>query len=61
MRHLVIYDSIYGNTQKIAEEIATSIKGKAVYVQDFKNETLNDVTLLVVGSPTHGGRPTPCD
>lgn len=58
MTSLVIYDSLFGNTKKIAETIAEELKGKAVNVRDFKNEMLESVALLIVGSPINGWRPT---
>ena len=61
MRALVVFDSAYGNTEQIAKEIADGIG-----VQDLKTlraseagaADLSGVELLVVGSPTQGGRPT---
>lgn len=41
MKLLVVYDSQFGNTRKIAEVIAETIRGKAVKVSDFKKEMLN--------------------
>lgn len=58
MRSLVVYDSYYGNTQKIAETVADEIEGRLVKVQDFRKEILQDVTLLIVGCPIHGWRPS---
>lgn len=58
MNKLVVYDSLYGNTEKVALEIAKSISAKAVNVSEIGIADLKDVDLLVVGSPTQGGRPT---
>lgn len=55
---LVIYDSQYGNTQKVAQAIADSISAKIISVSDIRNDNLKDLDLLVVGSPTQGGRAT---
>lgn len=60
MRALVVYDSVYGNTEKIAEAIGGAITGevevlRAGEVGPLKLET---ITLLVVGVPTQGGRAT---
>jgi flavodoxin len=59
MKRLVIYDSQYGNTEKVAQEIAKSLSAKAVPFSDVKSSDMNGLDLLVVGSPTQGGRATP--
>lgn len=58
MKNLVIYDSCFGNTEKIAEAIAKSISTKAIKINDIKDANLNEVELIILGCPTHGGRPT---
>lgn len=58
MTILVIYDSLFGNTQIVAETIAETVKGKSVRVTDFRKEMLDGVSLLVVGCPIHGWRPS---
>jgi flavodoxin len=58
MNSLIIYDSQFGNTRKVAEEIAGTLKGKAIYVKDFKKNMLKSLNLLVVGSPIQAWRPT---
>lgn len=57
MNTLVIFDSNYGNTQKIAEAIAGELNAKAVNVSDLNQLELGGVELLVVGSPIIGWRP----
>lgn len=61
MKALVIYDSVYGNTQKIAQAIGDSLTGevKVVQVGDINASEVRSFDLLVVGSPVHGGRATP--
>ena len=63
MKALVIYDSFFGNTEKIAQAIGSALAAQAeVQVQrvgDVKPEQLTGLDLLVVGSPTRGFRPTP--
>lgn len=56
MAKLVVYDSQYGNTKKIAEEIAGVIGAKAVRVQDFSPGMLQGISHLVVGCPVHAWR-----
>jgi flavodoxin len=59
---LIIYDSAYGNTgmiaRTVAAELAKSANALAVAVQDTWLENLDAVDLLIIGSPTQGGRPT---
>lgn len=60
MNTLVLYDSNFGNTKSIAEEIAinTVSGGKIKSAKDFRISDLNDVEVLIVGSPINGWRPT---
>ena len=58
MKKLVIYDSQYGNTQKVAEAVAKSISGKPLCVSDINATDLTGVEILIVGSPTQGGQST---
>jgi flavodoxin len=58
MKTLVVYDSQFGNTKKVAETVAAVLKGKAVNVSDFHDEMLKGVTVLIVGSPILGWRPS---
>jgi menaquinone-dependent protoporphyrinogen IX oxidase len=60
MKGIVIYDSSYGNTRKIGETIAETLKESgievdAVYVKDVKKLSANDYDFLVLGSPTRAG------
>ncbi len=63
MKYLVIYDSIFGNTEKIAraigQELAKSGQGETLRVSDVGAGQLADLDLLVVGSPTRAFQPTP--
>ena len=60
MKTLVIYDSVYGNTQAIAQAIGQAIPGdvQVLRARQVDTSTLESVDLLIVGTPTHGGRPT---
>ena len=62
MRALILYDSVFGNTEKIAQSMGTAWGNQdevqVVRVTDFTMEHLADVKMLVVGSPTRGFRPT---
>ena len=63
MKALVIYDSVFGNTEKIAQAIGaalgeTGASVQVVRVTDIKPDSLPGVELLLVGSPTRGFRAT---
>jgi len=60
MKALVIYDSVFGNTEKVARAISDSLgaESTAIRVGDASHEQLNGLGLLVVGSPTRAFRPT---
>lgn len=60
MKILVIYDSQYGNTEQIAKAIGEGIGGevKVVKVTAANPAEAGSYDLLIVGSPTQGGRQT---
>ncbi len=58
MKAVVIYDSVFGNTEKLAQSIAAAHGTKAIPVSQEDTGQLRGVDLLVVGSPTSGFRPT---
>ena len=58
MNALVLYDSLFGNTHKVANVIAATLTCHAVVVRDFREAMLDGISLLVVGSPIQGWRPT---
>ncbi|MFW6313549.1 MAG: flavodoxin family protein [Spirochaetota bacterium] len=63
MKSLVVYDSVFGNTEEIARAIAGVLASagevKAARVADVESRDLDGVDLLVVGSPTRAFRATP--
>jgi len=63
MKALVVYDSVYGNTEKIARAIGEAItpsgEVKVLRASEMNTSGLASLDLLIVGSPVHGGRPTP--
>jgi flavodoxin I len=63
MKALVVYDSIYGNTEKIAQAIGGALGPQAevqvMRVGDAKPEHVVGLSLLVAGAPTHGSMPSP--
>jgi len=61
MKALVVFDSTWGNTEKIAKAIAEGIGGdtRAVRVGTTQAAELDRLDLLVLGSPVLGGRSSP--
>ncbi|MDD5289217.1 MAG: flavodoxin family protein [Dehalococcoidales bacterium] len=60
MKALVVYDSAYGNTEKIARAIGSAITGdvKTLRAGEVNPSDWALLDLLVVGSPTQGGKAT---
>ncbi len=60
VERLVIYDSFFGNTQKIAESIGEAL-GDAVVkkVSEVSQDDLENLKILIVGSPTRAFQPSP--
>lgn len=58
MRSLIIYDSTYGNTEKVAQAISQAIAGEVRRVGLVSPSDLKGFDLVVIGSPTMGGKPT---
>jgi len=62
LKTLIIYDSIFGNTEKIAQAIGNSLSSRenveTLRVSDVKPEQLIGLELLIVGSPTRVFKPT---
>jgi flavodoxin len=61
MKALVVYDSAYGNTEEIAGAIGQALgeDTRVVRVGEADWDGLNRYELVIVGSPTQAGRPTP--
>lgn len=60
MKTLVVYDSVYGNTEIVARAIADALAGEVEVrrVGQVGSADWEGVDLLVIGSPTHGALPT---
>ena len=62
MKAMVVYDSVFGNTGKIAQAIGHALGSEEavvmVRVSEVKPEQLAGLTLLIVGSPTRQFSPT---
>jgi flavodoxin len=61
MEAFIIYDSMYGNTEKIARAIGDGLTGEVnvVRIGDVNPFEVKTCDLLILGSPVHGGRATP--
>jgi len=63
MNTLVVYDSQYGNTERVAQVIAQTMRAfgpvRIVRASVALAVELEDVDTLIIGSPTQGWRPTP--
>ena len=60
MKGIVVYDTSYGNTQKIAETIVETLKETGIEtdlfnVKEVKKLSAKDYNFLVLGSPTKFG------
>lgn len=63
MKALVVYESVFGNTEKVAQAIGSALGSPeevaVVRVADARPEQLAGLDVLVVGSPTRAFRPMP--
>jgi flavodoxin I len=63
MKVLIVYDSVFGNTEQIAQAIGQALGAKennveTLQVNEVQVEKLHGLDFLIVGSPTRGFRPT---
>lgn len=62
MKALVIYDSVFGNTEKIAQGIGEALGSpeevSTVQVKEVNLDQLSGLDILVVGSPTRAFKAT---
>lgn len=57
MKTLIVYDSYFGNTQKVAEAIGQSIEGSLVYKVGEIGQ-IEGYEKIIIGSPTRAFRAT---
>ena len=55
---IILYDSLYGNTRKVAMSLTRGLESGGVYVdvipiQDFEMNQLNNYEFIGIGGPTH--------
>jgi flavodoxin I len=60
MKTIVIYDSLYSNTEQVAKAIGGGIGGEVKIVKAAEADTasLGSYDLIIIGGPTQGGRHT---
>ena len=62
MKVLIVYDSQFGNTEKLAKAIAVALGSKedihVLRVNTVKEEDMKGLDILIVGSPIHAWGPT---
>lgn len=60
MKALVVYDSNFGNTKLIAEEVAENLGNdvRTLSVREFNAKDMVGIELLVLGSPINGWNAT---
>jgi flavodoxin I len=60
MKCLIIYDSYFGNTEKVAQAIGSALAAtmnvEVVRINDLKPEQLSGAEILIAGTPTRGFR-----
>ena len=53
MNGIVIYDTKFGNTQKVAEAIAQHLKAEVMNAANVEVSSLQNYDFMVFGCPTH--------
>ncbi len=63
MNILIVYDTVFGNTEKIAQAMGNAVKSKSfvrvIPAAEFTAAQLAETDLLIIGSPTRQFRATP--
>ncbi len=59
MKALIVYDSAFGNTEKIAQAMGEAIGCEARRVTEVQPGQLTGLYVLIVGSPTQKFQPLP--
>ena len=63
MQTLIVYDSYFGNTEKVAQQIGKSLgspkEAEVCRVKEAAQQKLKGLKILVVGSPTRAFSPSP--
>ncbi len=60
---IFVYDTQFGNTRELAEHMCSELEKNHTtslfHIEEIPPEELSSPDLIVIGTPTHGGRPTP--
>lgn len=59
MKAMIIYDSVYGNTEKLAKAVGKELGCDFIHVSFASASSIKGLGLLIIGTPTHGGMPSP--
>ncbi len=63
MKSLIVFDSVFGNTERVAchlrDILAETGESTAVRVADYSQDMLRGTELLLLASPTRAFKPTP--
>lgn len=60
MNTTIVYDSLFGNTGNVAKAMGAALpNARVMAVDDAKGISWSEGDLLIVGSPTQAGRPSP--
>lgn len=59
MKTLIVYDSVFGNTEKVAQAMGVALGCEARRVTEVTPEQVAGLDVLIVGSPTRAFSPTP--
>jgi flavodoxin len=63
MKALVIYDSFFGNTERVAQAMGEALEPhgtvEVARVSEVQQEQVTSLDYLIVGSPTRGFSPSP--
>lgn len=59
LKFLIAYDSVYGNTKQLAEAMVEAVEGshesQLLHASEATTADLENIDLVVIGSPTHAG------
>ena len=63
MKARIVYDSVFGNTEKVAQAMGDALASRmdavVVKVGEIDPDQVTDAQILIVGSPTRAFSPTP--
>ena len=63
MKSLIVFDSVFGNTERVARHLGTILAETGeltvVKIPDYSPDMLPGTELLLLGSPTRAFKPTP--